>query len=67
MRHNLVKTCNGRTQDLAWYSGSAPPKNCDNRFLLKPMKITLKIEILMNLGKLSFWVDLPKFGKFGKF
>ena len=35
--------------------------------MLKPMKITLKIEILMNLGKLSFWVDLPKFGKFSKF
>ena len=52
MHRNLVKTCNGRTQDLTWYSASAPPKNCDNRFLLKPMKITLKIELLMNLGKL---------------
>ena len=52
MRHNLVKTCNGCTQDLTWYSASAPPKNCGNRFLLKPMKITLKIEILMNFRKI---------------
>ena len=49
---------------LLW--NDAPPKNCDNRFLLKPMKITLKIEIMINLGKLLFLVDLPNFGKFGK-
>ena len=59
--------CNGHTQEFTWYSASAPPKNCDNQFLLKPMKITLKIEILINLGKLWFWVDLPNFSKFGKF
>ena len=61
MHHNYVKTCNGRTQDLPgivqlfWNCaprGYTPPKNCDNRFLLKPMKIMLKIGILIILEKL---------------
>ena len=56
MHHNLIKMCNGRTQDLPgivqllW--NGTPPKNCDNRFLLKPMKVMLEIEILINLRKL---------------
>ena len=49
---------------LLW--NGTPTKNCDNRFLLKLMKVTLKIEILINLGKLWFGVDLPTFSKFGK-
>ena len=76
MHHNYVKTCNGCTQDLPGilqlFRNCAPPwlytpKNCDNRFLLKPMKITLKIGILIILEKLWFWVDLPKFSKLVSF
>ena len=71
MHHNLIKTCNGHTQDLPgivqllW--NGTPPKILITDFLLKPMKVTLKIEILINLRKLWFLVDLPKFSKFGKF
>ena len=47
MHHNLIKTCNGRTQDLPgivqlFWSGT-PPKNCDNRFFVKTDESYVKI------------------------